>query len=140
MDALRHRQVARGWVHGDFNAANVLVDGGRVSGIVDWDTADPDSPVVIDAAMLLLWQNDSRGPELGQQVLDGLASPGRLAEVVADVQRRHGGEEIDVRTVLLLIWLQHVGANLAENVRLRREPRLDAPQRPRGAARPDLSS
>ena len=74
VDALRHRQVARGWVHGDFNAANVLVDRGRVSGIVDWDTADPDSPVVIDAAMLLLWQNDSRGPELGQQVLDGLAA------------------------------------------------------------------
>ena len=75
--ALRHRQVARGWVHGDFNAANVLVDGGRISGIVDWDTADPDSPVVIDAAMLLLWQNDARGPELGQQVLHGLAESGQ---------------------------------------------------------------
>jgi aminoglycoside phosphotransferase len=120
--ALRHRQIARGWVHGDFNAANVLVDRGRVSGIVDWDTADPDSPVVIDAAMLLLWQNDSRGPELGQQVLHGLATPGRLAEVVADVQRRRGGEELDVRTVLLLIWLQHVGSNLADNVHYAANP------------------
>lgn len=120
--ALHHRQVARGWVHGDFNAANVLVDGGRVSGIVDWDTADPDSPVVIDAAMLLLWPNDARGPELGQQVLHRLASPGVLADVVPDVQRRHGGEEIDVRTALLLVWLRHVGANLAENVRYAANP------------------
>jgi aminoglycoside phosphotransferase (APT) family kinase protein len=113
--ALHHRRVARGWVHGDFNAANVLAAGGRISGIVDWDTADPDSPVVVDPAMMLLWQNDAHGPELGHRVLHGLASPGELAEVIADVQRRRGGEALDVRTALLLVWLRHVGANLAEN-------------------------
>ena len=122
MDALRDRQLARGWMHGDFNAANVLVDGERISGIVDWDTADPDGPVAIDAAMLLLWQNDARGPELGNQVLHGLAGPGSLAGTRADVQRCRGGDELDVRTVLLLVWLRHVGANLAEDVRYAANP------------------
>lgn len=65
--------------------------------------------------MLLLWQNDARGAELGHQVLHRLARPGSLAEVVVEVQRRRGGEELDVRTALLLVWLRHLGANLAEN-------------------------
>jgi hypothetical protein len=113
--ALRQREVARGWVHGDFNAANVLADDGHISGIVDWDTADPDSPVVTDVPMLLLWPNDAHGPELGQQVLHGLTAPDDLTRVIADVQRRRGGEELDIRTAVLLVWLRHVGANLADH-------------------------
>lgn len=115
VDALRGRHVARGWVHGDFNAANVLADRGRISGIVDWDTAEPDGLIVVDATMMLLWSNDARGPELGHQVRHGLTGPRDLTEVVAEVRRRHGGEELDVRTAVLLVWLRHVGANLADD-------------------------
>jgi len=122
LGTLRATRLARTWVHGDYNAANVLIDAGRVTGIVDWCAADPDGPVALDATMLLLWENDARGPELGHQVLRCIEAPGRLTEVVADVQGRREGHRLDVRTVVLMLWLQHVGANLADPGRYAANP------------------
>ncbi|MEV4891625.1 aminoglycoside phosphotransferase family protein [Nonomuraea sp. NPDC055795] len=40
-----------GFVHGDLGGANVLIENGRVSGVLDWDEAGPGDPAVDFAAL-----------------------------------------------------------------------------------------
>jgi aminoglycoside phosphotransferase len=120
--ALAGRPVARGWTHGDYNQTNVLLDGGQVSGIVDWTEAEPDGLVGADAVTLLISEAMLAGSELGQVLLRWLADPGPAAEVVAGMQRRSGGDVLDIRTMLLLSWLRHVGGNLTDSARYAANP------------------
>jgi aminoglycoside phosphotransferase len=114
IDALSGRAVARAWAHGDYNQTNVLIDGGRVSGVVDWTEAEPDGLVGADAVTLLLFERILAGTELGPVLLEWLADPSPVAWVV--------GEEVDSRTMLLLTWLRHVGGNLAHSTRYAANP------------------
>jgi aminoglycoside phosphotransferase len=120
--ALEDRRVPRSWTHGDFNPTNVLLEHGRVSGIVDWCEAEPDGLVGADAVTLLLFEAVLDGTELGHVLLRRLTEPGRIGEVVAGMQRDGGGELLDVRTMLLLTWLRHVGGNLADSARYAANP------------------
>jgi aminoglycoside phosphotransferase len=120
--ALAGREVARSWVHGDFNRTNVLLDEGRVSGIVDWCEAEPDGLVGADAVTLLISERMLDGSELGQVLLRWLDEPGPVADVVAAMQRDRGGDQLDIRTMLLLSWLRHVAANLADSTRYAANP------------------
>ena len=63
-------------------------------------------------------------------VLERLADPGPVAEVVTAMQRRVGGPALPPRTMLLLTWLRHVGGQPHRLDALRGEPGLDASQRP----------
>lgn len=128
---LAGRAVARGWAHGDYNRTNVLLEDGParvpvVSGVVDWPEGEPDGLVGADAVTLLLSEDMAagrgRGGELGPVLLRRLADPAPLDEVVARAQRRVGGEELPVRTMLLLSWLRHVGGNLADSTRYAANP------------------
>jgi aminoglycoside phosphotransferase len=123
---LSGRAVARAWAHGDYNQTNVLLDAGRVSGVVDWTEAEPDGLVGADAVTLLLFERILAGIELGPVLLQWLADPTPAADVVSAMQRAGGGdevsEEIDVRTMLLLTWLRHVGGNLAHSTRYAANP------------------
>jgi aminoglycoside phosphotransferase len=119
---LAGRAVARSWMHGDYNATNVLVDGSRISGIVDWCEARQDGPVAADTATLLMWEEVLQGAELGPVLLRRLADPGRVGAAVGAVQRRMGGEPLAVRTVLLLGWLKHVAGNLVDSTRYAANP------------------
>jgi aminoglycoside phosphotransferase len=47
---LRRHEVARTAVHGDLWAANILLAGGSVSGVVDWETAEPSGVPARDIA------------------------------------------------------------------------------------------
>ena len=120
--ALAGRNVARSWVHGDFNRTNVLLDGGRISGIVDWCEAEPDGLVGADAITLLVSERMLDGVELGHVLLRWLDDPGRVADVVTGMQRDRGGDQLGIRTMLLLSWLRHVAANLADSTRYAANP------------------
>jgi aminoglycoside phosphotransferase (APT) family kinase protein len=119
---LAGRAVARAWTHGDYNRTNVLFDDGAVSGVVDWSEAEPDGLVGADALTLLVWEHVLTGTELGAVVVRWIAEPGAVADVVAEMQRDHGGEVLEVRTMLLLGWLRHVGANLTDSTRYAANP------------------
>jgi hypothetical protein len=120
--ALSGCEAARSWAHGDYNKTNVLLDDGRVSGIVDWTEGEPDGLVGADAVTLLVFEPVLAGRELGPVLLDRLADPGPVAEVVARMQRGVGGPELPTRTMLLLSWLRHVGGNLADSTRYAANP------------------
>ena len=123
---LSGRAVARAWAHGDYNQTNVLLDAGRVSGVVDWTEAEPDGLVGSDAVTLLMFERILAGTELGPVLLEWLADPSPVARVVSEMQRAGAGdevgEEVDVRTMLLLTWLRHVGGNLAHSTRYAANP------------------
>jgi hypothetical protein len=122
VEALSGRAVARAWAHGDYNQTNVLLDGGRVSGVVDWTEAEPDGLVGADAVTLLLFERILAGTELGPVLLEWLADPSPVADAVDAMQCAGGGEKVDVRTLLLLSWLRHVGGNLAHSTRYAANP------------------
>jgi len=123
---LSGRVVARAWAHGDYNQTNVLLDGGRVSGVVDWTEAEPDGLVGADAVTLLMFERILAGTELGPVLLEWLADPAPVADVVSAMQRAGAGdevgEEVDARSMLLLTWLRHVGGNLAHSTRYAANP------------------
>jgi hypothetical protein len=125
--ALSGRDAARAWAHGDYNRTNVLLrrdQNGQasISGIVDWTEGECDGLVGADAVTLLLFEPVLAGRELGPVVLERLADPGPVAEVVAPMQQRVGGPELPTRTMLLLTWLRHVGGNLADSTRYAANP------------------
>jgi aminoglycoside phosphotransferase len=122
VEALSGREAPRSWAHGDYNRTNVLLDRGAVSGIVDWPEGEPDGLVGADAVTLLLFEAIFAGDELGHVVLRRLADPGPLAEVVVAMQRQVGGPQVEIRTMLLLSWLRHVGGNLAGSTRYAANP------------------
>jgi aminoglycoside phosphotransferase len=122
VDALSGRDVARSWTHGDYNQTNVLLDDGRVSGIVDWCEAEPDGLVGADAVTLMMSEPILAGTELGHVLLRWLDEPGRVADVVARMQHERGGELLEIRIVLLLGWLRHVASNLSDSTRYAANP------------------
>src|SRR6187399_409661 len=46
--------VAIGWQHGDFTPANVLLEHGEITGVIDWARAVPDGLAVLDVVTFLL--------------------------------------------------------------------------------------
>jgi hypothetical protein len=54
LSALRGRlaghMVPRGVMHGDFWPGNLLMADGRICGVIDWESAQPDGPLVRDLA------------------------------------------------------------------------------------------
>lgn len=48
-DSLRGATIRPGIVHGDFGPANILVDGTRITGVIDWEAARALGPPILDA-------------------------------------------------------------------------------------------
>ena len=133
--ALGGQEVARGWTHGDYHRANVLLGGSgggdagdatAVSGVVDWPEGESDGLVGADAVTLLLFEDMAAGRgELGPVLLRRLADPAPVAAAVARVRGAvygAGGGALPARTLLLLTWLRHVGGNLAGSTRYAANP------------------
>ena len=116
-DSLLGRRVETSFVHGDLWAGNLLMDElGRVSGIVDWGDARVQGIARVDMLHLLLTTRAwSERKEIGDVVAELLAGPFR--------GRTPPGSRVDARTLLLLAWLQHVGANLTKETRYGRSGR-----------------
>lgn len=123
-EGLASRDLAAGWVHGDYWSANLLVDpAGAVSGIVDWDSAEPDELAAQDVFHLVLYARKlRRRVGLGAVVAEVLGAGALDAHELA-VLERASPPGLGVRSTALLYWLRFVESNL------RRQPGLATSER-----------
>ncbi len=117
--------LTAGWIHGDFWSANILVDeAGVVSGIVDWDSAEPDELAAQDVFHLVLYARKLRRREaLGSVVADLLGGGGTFDPLELATLERACPAGCDMRTTALLYWLRFVESNV------RRHPGLGTSER-----------
>ncbi|HTF09195.1 MAG TPA: aminoglycoside phosphotransferase family protein [Asanoa sp.] len=97
------------WVHGDCWPGNVLAERATVTGIVDWDRAEPDQLPLHDLLHLyVLARRMTTGVELGDVVLRALRHglPEALGVSTERVAAWLGG--LPERSAVLLYWLRHV--------------------------------
>ena len=110
-----------GWVHGDFWSENVLVDpaSGRITGIVDWDSAEAGGLGLHDRIHLVLYRRKrQRGAELGDEIRRVLtarpdwdaAESSTVQAAIATVQAGSGTDA--VKLTIVLYWLRVVTENL----------------------------
>ncbi len=116
-DALSGRALDVGWVHGDFHPGNVLVERGRVTGVIDWSQASEADPAELDLAFWLLTTNGGRG-SLGQQVARRLRSDS--VWTADESALLNDARQLPPRAALLLTWLRHVNGNLGKSDRYAR--------------------
>ena len=108
-------------VHGDLFPGNVLLtaDGGKVTGLLDWDLSGPDELPTNDIVQFLVGVHLLGGDEELGDVIHGLlvgsAPMRRDLGLLAAAQSRLGGEPVDLRTVVLTFWLRHVSRNLTKS-------------------------
>jgi aminoglycoside phosphotransferase (APT) family kinase protein len=109
--------VPRGFGHGDFFYGNLLVEGGRLVGVADWDSAGPGRPPLIDLLHLRhtarreLADNDW-GPLLLRDLLPWAREGG---DDVARTYCRRIGFAIDgerLQALTLAYWLEYVSYRL----------------------------
>jgi len=125
---LAGRTLVVGWIHGDYWPGNVLVsdeDDGVVTGIVDWDLAGEREPVALDVLHTFLYTEAlvTRRP-VGEVVRDVLRGRRPWSDderrALAEVAPPEGDDPL--AALVLLCWLRHVGANLAQSARYARNP------------------
>ena len=118
------REVSLGLGHGDFCLDNILFEipgtgVPQVSGIIDWNESRPDSPLGLDAVLLVLMARARRDErQFGQIVLAALQKAHWTAEErdwLGDV----GADAAHLRALVLLAWLNHVHSNLQKSGRYR---------------------
>jgi aminoglycoside phosphotransferase (APT) family kinase protein len=121
---LDHRWVTLGWTHGDFHPGNLLVEDGRVTGIVDWSQAREHDLGAIDiACWLLTVPGPGQRRELGARVAARLARPRCWSAEESRMLHRHMlGDPVSGQAILLLAWLRHVAGNLAKSERYATSP------------------
>lgn len=118
-----------GWAHGDYWPENLLVDeeSGVITGIVDWDSADPAALALHDQVHLVLSSRkmQSRG-SIGAEIVRAL-EPGEtwspveqsvVTAITEGLEMEAGAERL--RVALILYWLRLVAVNMT------RQPRTTA--------------
>ena len=106
---LAGRELAVGWIHGDFVPSNVLIDpqAGRITGIVDWELAGaPELPAIDRTMFVLATHMQTTRSQLGAVVtgiVNGNATPS-LWELLAHAAQG----DLDPRSIALVCWLRHV--------------------------------
>lgn len=125
-NALSRKSLFFAPIHGDLSPGNILVDPetGKMTGLIDWETAETFSYPAIDLYHLLLTINcQLDGAELGETVLNTLDSSRRFAEPVylflssndlSPNNKSNSGQHPD-RVVILLAWLHHIKVNLEKS-------------------------
>jgi aminoglycoside phosphotransferase len=119
-DGLVGRRTTISWIHGDYWCGNVLVsdDAGAVVGIIDWDLGEPAGLATTDLVHLVAMSR-----ALAQNCHFGEVIAGRLrgrpwiasdAEMLENDGMNHWDGAYE-RSVLVLTWLRHVGANLGQS-------------------------
>lgn len=99
-------------VHGDYWPGNLLEADGRLTGVVDWDSAHR-GPASVDLVHLLLHLRRGSGARsIGETAADVLvAQPWDDAE--SAVLARAASGSLDARATVLLWWLDFAAGNLA---------------------------
>jgi hypothetical protein len=105
--------IPRGWAHGDFWPGNLLVDGGRLVGVIDWFTAGPGRPGGLDLLHLHLSLHRRRGAmRWGPAVVDELLPWARRGgDGLFRAYCHQVGMALDAKRLRLLVaayWLERV--------------------------------
>lgn len=116
--ALLGHPVSVSWTHGDYWCGNVLVAGNdsAITGIMDWDAADPGGLPVVDLMHLLLTTRSlAQGVDIGVVVRALLAGERWSAadrQVLAAGRWAQSTVDPTGRAIVLVTWLSHIGAVL----------------------------
>jgi hypothetical protein len=108
--------LPRGFGHGDFWRRNLLVDGGRLAGVVDWEHAGAGRLPVLDLLQLVATQPRYDGRGITSVVVGGLLPWARAGG--DDTVRRYGARlGLDLRPALLedlvlAFWLDRLARQL----------------------------
>lgn len=133
-DALTGMTLKLGFIHGDFWSENLLADYGarRITGVVDWDSADPANLVAHDLLHLVLYTRKLvRKSEIGGEICRAL-DPDPQWEPEEQLAIQHvtsqtvppvGTGRDEIRLPVLLYWLRLVSMNHA------RQPRVTSHRR-----------
>jgi hypothetical protein len=116
---LRQRlaDVPRGWAHGDFWPANLVVEGARLLAVLDWDSASAGAPAMLDLMHLLLL-SDRRARRLphGSRSIEVLLP---LAQGGGDARMRRycaatgtPGAASTLEGLAVAYWVSRVGRDL----------------------------
>ncbi len=111
---LTGRPVKVGLAHGDFSASNIFVEGGRVSGVIDWESGDQAGLPVLDAINYLMSVNmhlSNPGVGLSQAVSllgTGTWPVGEERAFLDEFFVRCGVEPAHYRDFVYLGWLHHL--------------------------------
>jgi len=122
-DGLLGHITAVSWVHGDFVPGNILFkpDGSALSGIIDWDLAQPDDLPLLDIVQLIVSTRMAvQERELGEVVCELLNYENWNCDELALLKEERGDMQAEVpnlRTMLLYFWLRHIHANLTKSTR-----------------------
>ncbi len=113
--ALEGQPITVGWTHGDYGPGNILMGPDReVTGIIDWEFAQPaDFPSLDIVTLLLTVRMYVHGQELGRVVRDLLGSPhwGETESArVAAAPDAATWQAIGIDRVILLCWLRHTAS------------------------------
>ncbi len=119
---LSGRTVALSWVHGDYSPDNIMMsnDGLQVSGVMDWELAQPDELPQLDVMQFLLsCRMLVRKQELGDVLRDLLLNNSKWSpheqSAWESAQAHLVGDALNMRTMLLFAWLRHVTDNLEKS-------------------------
>jgi hypothetical protein len=109
---LETQKLALSWVHGDYTPGNILMGpDGHISGIVDWEFAQPsDFPSLDIVTLLLTVRMYARRQELGRVVCDLVAAPDWSDvenDLVTAAPDAATWESVGVSRIVLLCWLRH---------------------------------
>jgi aminoglycoside phosphotransferase (APT) family kinase protein len=118
--SLKGKKVAVSWIHGDYFPGNILTkpDGSEVLGIVDWDLAAEDLPMIDIMHLLLSTRILLTRRELGDIVSGLMEGSDQWTEaelaLLQSAQEKLPGESVELRSLLLLAWLRHISSNLTK--------------------------
>ena len=120
-------EVRRGFGHGDFFAGNLLADGPRLTGVIDWDAGGPGRLPLVDLLHLELTRVDYGGDDnWGRAVVERLLP---LAKSGGDavVHRYCAGIGLEtnprlLEALVLGYWLGYVAYQLDTHVARRSQP------------------
>jgi aminoglycoside phosphotransferase (APT) family kinase protein len=120
--------VPRGFAHGDFFRGNLLLDSGRLVGVVDWDAAGPGRLPLTDLLHLRHHmdnrpEDDDWGPLLVERLLPW-ARKGGDGAVRDYLQRVQVDPDPSVLAALVAAyWLEHASYQLRSHPHRREQPR-----------------
>lgn len=107
------REVAIGYVHGDFWPGNVLVGSGSegvsVTGIIDWENACPRGLPDTD---LVHWWLTTQPGQIGDVVRAALEDSNKLQADLARLGARLPNSDLEIEHIVLLAWIMHISAGL----------------------------
>jgi aminoglycoside phosphotransferase (APT) family kinase protein len=107
--------VPRGFGHGDFFAENLLVADGRLTGVVDWDSAGPGRLPLLDAMHLVVTSRFRPGAyEWGAAVVGELLPSAHRDPLVLDLCGRIGldPEPALIADLVAAYWLDRAASQL----------------------------